>query len=68
MSHAALEPDYPRIGEVPFDSNSKRMVTVHRTPQGRTVAFVKGSPGTLLAASSSEVRAVDVAPLTPEDR
>lgn len=68
MGHAALEPDFPRVGEVPFDSTSKRMVTVHRTPQGRTVAFVKGSPGTLLAASTSEVRAAGVMPLTPDDR
>jgi Ca2+-transporting ATPase len=68
MGHAALDPDFPRVGEVPFDSTSKRMVTVHRTPQGRTVAFVKGSPGTLLAASTSEVRAAGVMPLTPDDR
>ena len=27
------------------------MVTVHRTPDGRTVAYVKGSPGALLEAS-----------------
>jgi len=68
MSPAALEPDFPRIGEVPFDSSSKRMVTVHHTPQGRTVAFVKGAPATLLAASTSEVRAAGVMPLTPADR
>jgi Ca2+-transporting ATPase len=68
MSHAALEHDFPRVGEVPFDSDSKRMVTVHHTPQGRTVAFVKGSPGTLLGASTFEVRAAGVMPLTPDDR
>ncbi len=68
MNQAALDRDFPRIGEVPFDSTSKRMVTVHRTPQGRTVAFVKGAPGTLIAASSAQVRATGVTPLTPEDR
>jgi len=68
MSHAALEPDFPRVGEVPFDSTSKRMVTLHRTPQGTTVAFVKGSPGTLLAASGAQVRAAGVMPLTSDDR
>lgn len=64
-----LEAEYPRIGEVPFDSESKRMVTIHRTPDGRTVAYLKGSPGTLWTASSHHV--VDdgqVAPLTPEGR
>jgi len=68
MSPAALQPDFPRVGELPFDSTTKRMVTVHRTPQGQTVAFVKGSPGTLLAASSSEIGAAGVALLTPDDR
>lgn len=68
MTLAVLDPGFPRISEVPFDSTSKRMVTVHRTPQGQTIAFVKGSPGTLLAASIAHVRAAGVTPLTPEDR
>jgi Ca2+-transporting ATPase len=68
MSVAVLAPEFPRISEVPFDSTSKRMVTVHRTPQGQTLAYVKGSPGTLIAESSAQVRAAGVAPLTPEDR
>jgi Ca2+-transporting ATPase len=68
MSPARLESDFPRIGEVPFDSATKRMVTVHRSPHGRPVAFVKGSPGTLLAASSFMVRGAGVTRLTPDDR
>ena len=34
LEQADLERDYPRVGEVPFSSESKRMVTVHRTPGG----------------------------------
>ncbi len=68
MNQAALAPDFSRISEIPFDSVSKRMVTVHRTPQGRTLAFLKGSPGTLIAASSAQVRATGVTPLTADDR
>jgi Ca2+-transporting ATPase len=68
MDRAALERDYARIAEVPFNSGTKRMVTVHRTPAGKTVAYVKGSPGTLLEASGSQVGAVGIAPLTPADR
>ena len=45
MSKDDLEREFPRIGEVPFSSEAKRMVTVHRTPDGRTVAYVKGAPG-----------------------
>ena len=57
MNQASLASDFPRISEVPFDSTSKRMVTVHRGPQGPTLAFVKGAPATLIAGSSSQVRA-----------
>ncbi len=68
MKLAAMSAEFARLSEVPFDSASKRMVTVHRTPQGRTIAFVKGSPGTMLAASTAQVRAAGAAPLTPEER
>ncbi len=65
---ADLASEYPRHSEIPFDSTSKRMVTVHRTPDGRTVAFIKGSPGALIEASHSQFLAAGVTPLTPEDR
>ena len=68
MNHAVLATGFPRLSEVPFDCNSKRMVTVHRTPDGRTMAFVKGSPGTVIAASGAQVSATGVTPLTPGDR
>ncbi len=60
--------EYPRISEVPFDSVSKLMVTVHRTPQNQTLAFLKGAPGALLAASSQCFRKTGVTPLTADDR
>ncbi|MGL4513573.1 MAG: cation-translocating P-type ATPase [Lacipirellulaceae bacterium] len=65
---AALAAEFPRLAEAPFDSTNKRMVTVHRAPQGPAVAFIKGAPGTLLAASSAQVTAGGVTPLTPEAR
>ena len=68
MNQASLVSEFPRLSEVPFDSASKRMVTVHRAPQGSTVAFIKGSPGTLLAASNAQVCATGVTTLTPDDR
>jgi len=64
----SLAADFPRISEIPFDSISKRMVTVHRTPQGQPIAFLKGSPGTLLAACNTQVGISGVMPLTPDDR
>jgi Ca2+-transporting ATPase len=68
MTSASLHRDYPRIDEVPFDSHTKRMVTVHRTPAGTPIAFVKGSSGTLLDLSIARLREPGVEPLTEGDR
>jgi len=68
LEEAALEAEFVRVSEQPFDSVTKRMATVHRTPQGRLITFVKGSPATLLAASASQFRADAVTPLTADDR
>ncbi|HET7513836.1 MAG TPA: cation-translocating P-type ATPase, partial [Gaiella sp.] len=46
---------YPRVGEVPFDSEYKLMATFHEMEEdGRNVVrcFVKGAPDVLLARSS----------------
>ncbi|NUT49038.1 MAG: cation-translocating P-type ATPase [Saccharothrix sp.] len=40
---------HPRIGEAPFDSTRKRMTTVHREPDGRVLAVLKGAPEVVLA-------------------
>ena len=42
-----LEQENPWLGEVPFDSERKKMTVVRRTPSG-SVAFVKGAPDVLL--------------------
>ncbi len=39
---------YPRIGEVPFSSERKRMTTVHSTPSGSKIIYSKGAPETIL--------------------
>ena len=40
---AKLIGDYPRLREVPFDSETQRMTTVHAKAEG-SIAFVKGAP------------------------
>ena len=39
---------YPRVGEVPFSSERKRMTTVHSTPDGSRIVYCKGAPETIL--------------------
>ncbi len=68
LNQASLAADFPRLSEVPFDSTSKRMVTVHRGPEGPAMAFVKGAPATMIAAASSQMRSTEVTPFTADDR
>ncbi|HEY1066006.1 MAG TPA: HAD-IC family P-type ATPase, partial [Pirellulales bacterium] len=68
LHRSELERDYPREDESPFDSDSKHMVTVHRTPEGAKRAYVKGSPGKLLELSTRSWKKEGEGPLTDEDR
>jgi Ca2+-transporting ATPase len=68
LDRHTLERQYPRIAEIPFSSDTKRMATIHRGPDGTVVAYVKGSPGALLASSVFHVGISGVMPLTTVDR
>lgn len=48
-----LDAARPRVHEIPFTSESKRMTTLHACPDG-VVAFAKGAPEVLLAACTTE--------------
>ncbi|MDX2137873.1 MAG: HAD-IC family P-type ATPase [Chloroflexota bacterium] len=67
LAHKQLEAGYKRIDEVPFDSGTKRMVTVHRTPQGNVVAYIKGSPAAVLNSTSQRWTANGAQPITEQE-
>jgi len=48
MIKEELEKTFPRLHEVPFTSERKRMTTVHKSPEGRLFAYVKGAPEIIL--------------------
>jgi Ca2+-transporting ATPase len=48
LGEEELQDVYPRIREIPFTSERKRMTTVHKTPQSEVVAYMKGAPETVL--------------------
>jgi len=48
-----IESSYPRVDEVPFSSERKRMTTLHRTVDGRIIAFMKGAPEVVLSRCST---------------
>jgi len=75
-----VEVRFPRVKEIPFDSDRKRMTTIHRIEQAsslaaaaglaqsQAVAFVKGAPGILLENCTHLFEQGRVVPLTEERR
>ncbi|MCQ3938413.1 MAG: ATPase [Chloroflexi bacterium] len=59
LKKEALDETYPRVQEIPFTSESKRMTTLHRTDQG-TVAYTKGAPEIILENCDSILTASGV--------
>jgi Ca2+-transporting ATPase len=49
LRRADLEARFPRVDEIPFTSESKRMTTLHSV-DGRVVAYAKGAPEVILGA------------------
>lgn len=58
---------YPRISEVPFDSDRKLMSTLHDLEQGRTM-ITKGAVDVLLQRITKIQKDGSVCPITEEDR
>jgi Ca2+-transporting ATPase len=48
LHKARLEHRFPRVAEIPFDSDRKLMTTVHGLPDGRFVVWSKGAPEVLM--------------------
>lgn len=62
-----LDREFPRQGEKPFSSETKRMTTLHKAG-GRTVAFAKGAPEIMLAACTRLAGDSGESPLDEERR
>ena len=57
LHKATLDAAHPRIDEIPFDADLRRMSTLHRGEQASCFACVKGAVEVVLAASSTMQRA-----------
>jgi Ca2+-transporting ATPase len=57
----------PRVNEIPFTSEAKRMTTLHETPNG-SVAYAKGAPEVVLEASTRQLTASGETALDGEGR
>lgn len=59
---------YPRIAELPFDLERKRMTTIHSESQGWARAYCKGSPGALIELCTSYLSQEGIKPIDEETR
>ncbi len=56
VTRAAAEQTYPRVAELPFDAERKRMTTLHRGPDGQYLSITKGAAEVLIELCRSERR------------
>jgi Ca2+-transporting ATPase len=63
-----LEGEYPRVAELPFDSDRKLMTTIHRNRAGRLWVLTKGGIDEVLARSTTVDWAGSVESLTRHRR
>ncbi|MEM3555120.1 MAG: calcium-transporting P-type ATPase, PMR1-type [Candidatus Micrarchaeia archaeon] len=68
LSHEELKKKYPRVEEIPFDSERKRMTTIHKTPEKEIHAYMKGACEIVLERCSHFIENGKVKKLTPEVR
>lgn len=67
IDHELLEDEYPRLFEQPFDSDRKRMTTVHQIGDQLT-AYTKGAVDEMLPLCTHILTADGVRPITEADR
>jgi len=58
----------PRLEEIPFSSERKRMTTIHQMNNGKKVAFMKGAPEIVLGKCSFITGGNGIKPLTEEEK
>ncbi len=54
LNKRELDAQFPRVNEIPFTSETKRMTTLHPSPAG-PVAYAKGAPEIILASCARQL-------------
>lgn len=67
INHEELEESHPRLFEQPFDSDRKRMTTVHEI-DGKITAYVKGAVDEMLPLCTKIVTCDGIRNITEEDK
>ena len=48
LNEDILRDEWPRLDELPFDSDKKIMATLHQSPWGENIIFLKGAPESVI--------------------
>ena len=67
LEQSAIETQFPRVRDYPFDSDRKRMTVLRKLPDGRLQAMVKGAPDILLQRCTHILTADGVRPISASD-
>lgn len=67
LKKSDLDTRLPRVNEIPFTSERKRMTTLHKTPE-ELVAYSKGAPEIILESCARQMTAAGEAVLDAEGR
>jgi sodium/potassium-transporting ATPase subunit alpha len=63
-----LQSDYQRLKEFPFDSFTKRMEVICRTPEGKLEVYLKGAPEVVVEMCGAVMESGEVGELTKEKK
>jgi P-type Ca2+ transporter type 2C len=66
-TRAEVEVDWPRVAELPFDSERKLMTTFHDAPGGGIVSFTKGAAEAVLDRSATQMCSEGTGPVDTEE-
>ena len=62
-----LDQEHPRLNEIPFSSERKRMTTIHKVGD-KYIAYMKGAPDVILNLCSGYYLDKTVTPLTEKEK
>ena len=63
-----LKAEFPRVGEIPFDSGRKLMTTIHKTKSGNVVQHTTGAPDVVIDRCNRYVHDGKILPITEEKK
>ncbi len=63
-----LKAEFPRVGEIPFDSARKLMTTIHATKSGAAVQHTTGAPDVVIDRCNRFIANGKIQPMTEERR